>query len=175
MQYNNIKELAQQKGITVRDIAFKIKMSEAGLYYAIRNNTLKVRDLEKIAGVLEVPVDVFFQSGKSDMKQFGQYNKKSTIIQNQDGNINYNTEKPTDDKVYSMDERYWMLLQNIVEEMTDIFVKIVERDPQILDYLKGQREIKKFINQLNSVITLSEQEFFYNEDFWKYFERPVVK
>jgi transcriptional regulator with XRE-family HTH domain len=60
-------------------------MSEAGLYTAMNRGTLKVRDLEKIAKVLNVPVSYFFEDEDSVKKEnIGGHN----IIQNGNGTNN---------------------------------------------------------------------------------------
>ncbi|MHA1659558.1 MAG: hypothetical protein ACTSUT_10610 [Promethearchaeota archaeon] len=72
MNYNKIKELSKQKKISFRKLSIKIDLTETGLYAAIRNNTLKVKDLEAISRVFKVPVKYFFEdiemSEKSNLK-----------------------------------------------------------------------------------------------------------
>ena len=175
MYYNNIKKIAGQKKITLRELAERIKMSEAGLYYAFRNDSLKVKDLEKIAEILDVPFDKFFEKGNIDVNQYG---KNSNIIRTNEGSINYNIagkkNKDTASEAEMMNQHYWTLIQNVMEEMTDVFVKIAERDPDMIDYLKEQREMQKFISQLNTMLTMTEGDFFYNKDFFKFFKNPYT-
>lgn len=65
MNYNKIKELAEQKNISVKYILAEIDMTAPGYYSAIKNDTLKIRDLEKIAKILGVPVSYFFEENES--------------------------------------------------------------------------------------------------------------
>ncbi|TPE43943.1 helix-turn-helix domain-containing protein [Pontibacter mangrovi] len=51
-----VSQLAKSKGITIKSLADQISMTETGYYAAIRNNSLKLTTLYKIAEVLEVPV-----------------------------------------------------------------------------------------------------------------------
>jgi transcriptional regulator with XRE-family HTH domain len=60
MKYSILKELLTQKRINIPTLAKEIGMSKPGLYLAIEKERLTVETLEKIAGVLEVPVNVFF-------------------------------------------------------------------------------------------------------------------
>jgi transcriptional regulator with XRE-family HTH domain len=56
-----IKELAKEKRYSIRQLCKKIEISETGLYKTLKNNTLKVETLQKIADVLEVPITYFFE------------------------------------------------------------------------------------------------------------------
>jgi len=49
-----IKEIAKSKGITIKNLAINIGMTEQGLYAAMKNNTLKINTLNKIADFLKV-------------------------------------------------------------------------------------------------------------------------
>jgi transcriptional regulator with XRE-family HTH domain len=61
LDYNKIKILSLNKNIAIKDIAEKIGISEAGIHQMIRNNSMKIEYLEKIAEVLGVPVSFFFE------------------------------------------------------------------------------------------------------------------
>lgn len=78
MDYSLIKEICKEKGITLKDIALKIDMSEAGMYRAFANNTLKVEALEKIAKALDVPPSYFF--GKSSNEIIRGLIKRNLVI-----------------------------------------------------------------------------------------------
>lgn len=60
--YDLIKKLCEEKGLTLRQFADKLNMSETGLYQIFRNKSTKVSTLEDIARTLEVPVSVFFDA-----------------------------------------------------------------------------------------------------------------
>jgi transcriptional regulator with XRE-family HTH domain len=60
MNFNKIKNICEQKGLTIPQLAEKIDLSEAGLYQSFRNQSMKVDILEKISTALEVPIWVFF-------------------------------------------------------------------------------------------------------------------
>ena len=60
MIFNEIKKKINLKNLSVEDVALKIGMSKQGLYAALNNESLRVSDLVKVAGVLEIDVREFF-------------------------------------------------------------------------------------------------------------------
>jgi transcriptional regulator with XRE-family HTH domain len=60
MNFNKIREYCEQRKITIPELASRIGISEPGLYQVLRNKSMKVDLLEKIAGVLEFPLWSFF-------------------------------------------------------------------------------------------------------------------
>jgi len=60
MNFNKIKELCEERKMTIPMLASKIGISEPGLYQAFRNKSMKVDILEKIAEALIVPIWTFF-------------------------------------------------------------------------------------------------------------------
>lgn len=61
-----IRTLTKEKGIKMEAIYSYIGMSNAGFYKMLRNNTMKVETLEKIAELLDIPIASFF--GIADTK-----------------------------------------------------------------------------------------------------------
>jgi DNA-binding Xre family transcriptional regulator len=57
-----IKKIASAKGITIKQLADEIGITEAGLHKLIRDNTTTVRTLEAISAKLNVSPCVFFDS-----------------------------------------------------------------------------------------------------------------
>lgn len=64
MDANKIIELCNFQRISIKTLAEKIEVSFSGLYSALKNNSIKVDTLEKIAKVLEVPITDFFETDK---------------------------------------------------------------------------------------------------------------
>lgn len=56
MIYNALKKTIRIKSTTQKELADKIGMTEAGLNRALKNDTLRFKDLRKIADVLGVKV-----------------------------------------------------------------------------------------------------------------------
>lgn len=57
---NKIRQVCSEKGMTLKDLAKKSKISEMGLQRMLNSNSMKVATLEKIAIVLGVPLEKFF-------------------------------------------------------------------------------------------------------------------
>lgn len=85
MNFNKIKSLSEEKGLTIPALAEKIGLSEAGLYQSIRNQSMKVDVLEKIALALEAPIWVFFDLDpgaqiEALQKEVGEYRESLEAI-----------------------------------------------------------------------------------------------
>lgn len=63
MNYERIKTIVKQKGITFKWLCGEINMSETGFAKMMREESMKVDTLEKIANKLSVNVCVFFEEG----------------------------------------------------------------------------------------------------------------
>ena len=57
-----LKELARKKDISIRQLCQRVNVTEAGLAFSLKNDTLKVGLLQKIADELGVEIGYFFQS-----------------------------------------------------------------------------------------------------------------
>lgn len=69
MLHENIKMLMKNKGITSKELAQKVKVSPTHISYIINNKRVPSIDLlEKIAAVLEVSVNDFFDDDISEEK-----------------------------------------------------------------------------------------------------------
>lgn len=64
-----IKKIAKNKDISIRQLCLKIEMTENGLSRALKNNTLKIETLQRIAIVLKVDIEVFFGGEKKKCKR----------------------------------------------------------------------------------------------------------
>jgi len=60
MVYSRIEELCAERGISLIDLAKKIDISPPGLYRSIKNESMKIATMEKIAHALRVPIFDFF-------------------------------------------------------------------------------------------------------------------
>jgi len=78
---DKIKKIAESKKISISKLISEIDMTESGFYAMLRNDSMKIKTLQKIADVLGVSVSYFFSelnhaevhqnetSGNSDKKQ----------------------------------------------------------------------------------------------------------
>lgn len=64
MDYNKIRSLCVDKRISLRTLAARIEMSQPGFMRMLKNQTMSVETLEKVAAVLRVPPTVFFSQSE---------------------------------------------------------------------------------------------------------------
>lgn len=69
--YDRIKELIMQKKLTVVNLCEKVGITEGGFYASIRNNSMKISTLEKIASSLDVELCEIFTPSKEYIEQNG--------------------------------------------------------------------------------------------------------
>jgi len=62
MDYNRIKIELEHKGISVRELCYKIDVTEQGLHQMIRKKSMKIEILERISNVLFLPVSYWFEN-----------------------------------------------------------------------------------------------------------------
>ena len=74
MDYGLIKIIAKDKKISIKTLAKLCHMTEAGLYQAMNNKTLKIEKLEEISDILSVPVTIFFEKN-STTQESGKVNE----------------------------------------------------------------------------------------------------
>lgn len=55
-----IKQIAWQKGISIKTLAEKVGLSENGLHRLIRDNNTKMDTIQNIAEILEAPLEYFY-------------------------------------------------------------------------------------------------------------------
>jgi len=60
MNYKKIENFTKERKIDFADFFLKIEMTSAGYYRMMKEKTLKVNVLEKIAAYFDVPVSTFF-------------------------------------------------------------------------------------------------------------------
>lgn len=60
MNLFEIKNVAIKKQVPIKTLATDINMSDANLHKCIRDNRIEAGDLEKIAMILETPIEIFF-------------------------------------------------------------------------------------------------------------------
>ena len=79
----NIQKRLNELGKTMKELVTNIEMSEPGLYKMFSNGSMKIKTLIKIANVLEMPIEYFFQSNDYNSP------KQNQILEDQ--NLGYNT------------------------------------------------------------------------------------
>lgn len=61
MNYSKLKFLCTQKKLPLSHLATALDFTEAGFYAMLKNDTMKVKTLEKVAAILEVSPCEFFE------------------------------------------------------------------------------------------------------------------
>ena len=61
MDYSRIKSELEYKNISIRELCYRIDVTEQGLHQMIRNQSMKIDVLERISNVLELPVGYWFE------------------------------------------------------------------------------------------------------------------
>lgn len=140
MEYSKIRELCTSRGISIPQLAEKIGVSK-GLYTAIKNETLTVSTLEKIAEALEVPVCTFFESG---------YSKVSIPIK-------------TLESIISTARNATSLIRNDGDDFSDLQNSIAKA---IIAYLETKVNLGKTNNELVETL-MSDQKFLELENLLK--------
>jgi transcriptional regulator with XRE-family HTH domain len=64
-----VKKYCKQQGLTLKELAERVEMTETGLSRALKRKSLKVKTLERISEVLQVPIAALFgEEGKLEEK-----------------------------------------------------------------------------------------------------------
>lgn len=74
-----IKGLLKEKNISLRELCRKIEFSSQGYYNSIKNDSLRIDTLQKIAEVLEVDIRVFFGGGANESLK-SDYESLETVL-----------------------------------------------------------------------------------------------
>lgn len=86
MNYNKLKFIASQKKVPLSHLANDLGFTEPGFYSMIKNDTMKVKTLEKIAQLLDVSPCEFFENDSLSnfvAERAGTYSNANTIINTQ--------------------------------------------------------------------------------------------
>lgn len=151
-----IKELSRIKGISIRQLCLKIEMTENGLNKSLKNNTLKIDTLQKIAKAFNVSVGSFFE--------YKSLNQEDTVFINF-FKISKNATKNREAALKSTYENY----------LIDIYKKTLFDDNQLIPFLieifssididfyndENQRAmILEKIEKLRDSITLEHESYY---------------
>ena len=60
MNYSKLRNLLQEKNITIEKLCSDIGITRSGYHMMIKNDTMRINTLEKISKFLDVPVYTFF-------------------------------------------------------------------------------------------------------------------
>jgi len=154
---SNIHRLLKEQRFSVTKMSELIGMSKNGLHLALKNNTLKLKDLDSIAKVLKVPIDQFFLDGSEE------YSPETDIVSEE--NAPYNTsEKSCCEKCST--EKKWMYekiemlekaLKNEEEKATMYKIQLLQIRISSLDkkengYNEKLEELEQLVKQFYNKI-----------------------
>jgi transcriptional regulator with XRE-family HTH domain len=134
MNYGIIKKIAKDKKLSIKMLAKLCGMTEAGLYQAMNNKTLKIETLEKIAEILGVSITIFFESemDREDAEQINELELPEPIEPEPTIGI-MNLDVPEKEKISMLRERVSFL--SIKLKLTE---QILEATTQHNESLKRQ-------------------------------------
>ncbi len=157
------------------------------MHSAIRNNTLKAADLDLIAKALGVSITVFFEEdNKRDFSNIKDSTvisaDNSNIISNGQGSSIYSGISGLESEIKNLEAKINELKHiagfrgemtaNMIDHITELIVKIVEKDNELKPFIADQREMQRLIAQINTFMRLSDNKVFYSKKFFEYFENP---
>ena len=67
--YEKIKKLLNSRSMTINELCKQVEMTERGFHAAVKNNSLKLKTVESIADVLQVPISYFFDENQNNLSQ----------------------------------------------------------------------------------------------------------
>ena len=79
MDYSRIKSELEHKNLSIRELCFKIDVTEQGLHQMIRNKSMKIEVLERISNVLELPVSYWFED-TSSARNMASHKRVSAVL-----------------------------------------------------------------------------------------------
>lgn len=101
-----IDEARKKQGYSIRELALKIGMTEAGYYAMLRNNSAKLRILEKLSEELNIPLGTLLEANAASDQKF--------ILVNTEINSTENEWK----NKYEESQRYVKTLLKTIEQLT---------------------------------------------------------
>jgi len=147
-----IKYFAKSKGLNVKELCKRIEITEQGLVYALKNNTLKVETLNKIADVLTLPIMEFFLDDVDDVANVRIEKKANDFIKNHNDLIENNNAK-----IFTNVSKAF--IKNLITSNVDL-PKIIENNKNIII---SNVEFKKF--WIDTLKETKEEMIFSYESF----------
>jgi transcriptional regulator with XRE-family HTH domain len=123
MDYSSLKILMKERKITARNLCQKIGITESGLWKMVKNDSMQISVLEKIAYLLDVPMAYFFENNTN-----GSNNKNS----NNSGGMNVTANGDNNQHQFSIgeSEKEIIYLKEIIKlqnELIESLKKLAEK------------------------------------------------
>jgi transcriptional regulator with XRE-family HTH domain len=147
MNYNKIKDLCAQQGLSIPQLAEHIGASK-GLYTSLKNETISVKTLEKIAEALNVSVYYFFEEGAEKVHM--PYKLLESIVQSaKDASHMLKNES------LEFSELQNTIAKAIIAHLNTI-VSLSQQDRMVFDKLNENINFKELDSLLKLSLTLSD-------------------
>ena len=128
---NQILEIIKRKGFTQESFAKKVDLTRFGLINGLKNETIKLKDLRKIADVLDINIKKLFDN--INVEKAYMSDKAMQIIQ--EGGLNYNKVNSENnintDSKFKLENKY---LKDKIKSLEDQ----IENKNEIINLLKNQ-------------------------------------
>lgn len=134
MEYKKIHQLCDQLGISVYQLADLIKVSRAGLYKMIQNESLRVDVLESIADQLGVSPAVFFSDHVEKVDKISEENQRLKKL------------------LMESYVRLWALWNMDVRKIQKNFLELLLEDSPILKELRENDRFQSLSSSLKSLL-----------------------
>jgi len=121
MNINTIRKLIKEKEITQNDIASQMGISGNAISQKLKKGDFKVSDLEKMAKILEVPVNYFFEEEKNE----NGFNHVANVHGNKQ-HVIVNGDKVLLEKIKGLENQV-LLLNERIKDKEEMIVQLKER------------------------------------------------
>ncbi|MCF6184190.1 MAG: helix-turn-helix domain-containing protein [Bacteroidales bacterium] len=177
-----IKDLIKSKRLTQQQFADMIgKTKQTINNYFTGRTKIDIDTLIVIAKVLKVPISYFFEAEK-ESSNVGNFTN-STVINSKNSNFRVNagdeevktTAEDLKAKIKELRKNnlfYWDMVESLIDNQSELLVKIVEEAPELQPFIAKQKETKRFIAQINTLTKLTDHKVLFSDNFFDYFENP---
>jgi len=166
-----IKKLQKENKLSTKEISKEIGVTSQTLYdYFSGKTQISIKNLQKIAKVFDVPMTYFFEE-QTDTDNINYVNLKE---ENEKLNIEIKVSANELKATEKMNYFYWNFIETLLNNIADLFLKIVKNTPEMHDFLIEQDETRRIINRINTVEVISESKLIINRDFFEYFIKPQI-
>jgi len=87
MDYSKLTEIRNKYNLTIPQLAEILGITKSGLIKKIKNDTIYVKDIEKLAEHFNLPIDYFFTKRENIVKDPQMLSKKCMDCSEKDGQI----------------------------------------------------------------------------------------
>lgn len=112
-----IKDLAELKNISIRDLAERVGVKENQIHVMCRTNSTKIDTLEKIASVLRVSVKVFFDDDVTFREEYHAHGEKGMAVRNIELVDQRTTANPETSQPHSQGESVEVILRDQISQL----------------------------------------------------------